>query len=88
VGLVDVTLFRGGLFGPLCIAYLLMFLATFVNVKKGDIPLSFILMLIVVLVVGAQEWTQDLGRAFPMILGSISGMFWAKMVRVVQPVTA
>jgi rhomboid protease GluP len=35
VGLVDVTLFRGGLFGPLCIAYLLIFLATFVNVKKA-----------------------------------------------------
>ena len=40
VGLIDVLLFRGGLYGPLCISYLFTFLATFVNVKKRDIPLT------------------------------------------------
>ena len=83
-GLIDVLLFRGGLYGPLCVAYLLMFLGTFVNIKKGDIPLSFVLMLIIVLFVGADQWTENFGRQFPMIIGSLMGIVMAKFVNPIQ----
>lgn len=87
-GLLHALLFRNSLYGPSCIAYMLIFLGSFVNVKKGEIPVSFILILIAVLFVGAEQWSQNFQHSFPMlmgsIMGSIMGMFWAKLARKVE----
>lgn len=85
-GALYVLLFNDRMFGPTSVAYMLVFLASFVNVRKGEIPLSFILVLVVVLFIGAEQWTQDFKRAFPMISGSLLGWFWATMVRRVRDV--
>lgn len=83
-GIVYVLLFNHNTYGPTCIAYLLIFLASFVNVRKGEIPMSFILVLVVVIFIGAEKWIQDFRGAFHMISGSLLGWGWATMVRRVM----
>jgi hypothetical protein len=73
------------LYGPTCIAYMLVFMASYVNVKQGHTPLSFILVLVLVILVSADQWTEDLRTAFPMIIGSLMGWVWARMTSRVLP---
>lgn len=80
-GVLHAFLFRSEAAGPTCIAYLLVFLASFVNFPRGRVPVSFLLVLIAVIVVSAEQWMQNFQQAFPMITGSILGCCWAMAVR-------
>jgi rhomboid protease GluP len=83
--LLHAILFSSNLYGPTCLAYMLVFMASYVNVRKGHAPLSFILVLVLVVLVSADQWTEDLRTAFPMITGSLMGWFWARMTSRVLP---
>lgn len=73
-GLLQALFFREGLLGASGIVFMLMVLSSFANAKKGYIPLTFIL--VVVLFVGKEvlaSFQHDQVSQFAHIIGGICG---------------
>jgi len=75
--LIQITLFKTGLWGASGIVFMLIILISFANVKDGEIPLTFIL--VVVLFIGKEVfnllYTDEVSQ-FAHILGGLCGSFF------------
>jgi membrane associated rhomboid family serine protease len=73
-GLLQVAVFTDGLMGASGIVFMMIILGSFVNVRSGDIPLTFILVAVLFL---GREVVQALGEdqisQFAHIIGGICG---------------
>ncbi len=73
-GILNSLFFSSGLMGASGLAFLMILLGSFTNTKVGEIPLTFILVLVLFL---AQEFIRAFGQddvsQFAHILGGISG---------------
>jgi membrane associated rhomboid family serine protease len=73
-GLVQSLLFGGGVIGASCIVYMLMLAASFVNTKKGEIPITFIIVMIVYVFGGLSALSQHGQESLvPQIVGGLCG---------------
>jgi len=75
--LIQITLFKTGLWGASGIVFMLIILISFTNVKDGEIPLSFIL--VVLLFIGKEvlySLQADQVSQFAHILGGMCGGFF------------
>jgi len=75
--LINITLFNTGLWGASGIVFMLIVLISFANVKDGEIPLSFIL--VVLLFIGKEilhSIQADQVSQFAHILGGVCGSFF------------
>ena len=83
-------LFNTGLLGASGVVFMLILLSSFTNVKSGNIPLTFIL--IIFLFMGKEVYTafsQDNISQFAHILGGIcGGVFGFKLIKGVKPADA
>ena len=74
-GFLNILIFDTGLLGASGIVFMMILLSSFVNVKKGTIPLTFILILLLYL--GREIWTaitvEDQISQFAHILGGFCG---------------
>lgn len=73
-GLLNITFFDTGLLGASGIVFMLILLASFTNVKSGEIPLTFIL--VALLFVGKEVWQSldnDTVSQFAHIIGGLCG---------------
>jgi len=73
-GLLNVLLFSSGLLGASGIAFMLILLSSFANVKAGAIPLTFILVMLFYL--GnefSQAFEQDNVSQFTHVIGGLCG---------------
>ena len=76
-GLLNVLLFQSGLRGASGIVFMLILLSSVVNVRRGEIPLTFVL--VVLLFLGREItsiFRQDNISQFAHILGGICGGFF------------
>jgi len=77
-GLLNVLLFTTGLLGASGVVFMMILLASFTNFNKGEIPLTFIL--IMVLYLGKEVWSalanKDNISQFAHVLGGLSGSFF------------
>lgn len=73
-GVLNAALFSTGLLGASGIAFMLILLASFVNHKGGELPLTFVLVLILFLSKEiVQAFSQDDISQFAHIMGGICG---------------
>jgi membrane associated rhomboid family serine protease len=73
-GLANAIFFSSGLFGASGVVFMMILLASFTNFRKGEIPITFILVL--VLYVGSevvQAFQSDNVSQFTHILGGLCG---------------
>lgn len=83
-GILYSILFTQKLYGPTCVAYMMILLAYFVNIKKGERPISFILILLVIILVNGDQAMQNFRDVFSIFIGTVCGIFWAAIVQKVQ----
>ena len=76
-GIIHCIFFDGGIIGASGIVFMMIILSAFTNMKKGEIPLSLILVAAIYLgreIVSA--FTPDTVSQFGHIIGGIFGLFW------------
>lgn len=76
-GILNAFLFRSYLMGASGVAFMMILLSSFTNFSKGEIPLTFILMLI--LYMGVQllsSFSSDNISQFAHIIGGLCGSFF------------
>lgn len=77
-GLLNVIFFKSGLLGASGIAFMLILISSFVNVRSGDIPLTFIIVLIFFL--GKEVFngivSKDSISQFAHIVGGMCGSIY------------
>lgn len=76
-GIIHCIFFDGGIIGASGIVFMMIILSAFTNMKKGEIPISLILVAAIYLgreIVSA--FTPDNVSQFGHILGGIFGLFW------------
>ena len=76
-GLIHCIFFEGGIIGASGIVFMMIILSAFTNVKKGEIPLTLILVAVIYLgreVVNA--FSNDNVSQFGHIVGGLFGLFW------------
>ncbi len=76
-GLIHCIFFTGGIIGASGIVFMMIILSAFTNMKKGEIPLTLILVAAIYLgreIVNA--FTPDTVSQFGHIIGGIFGLFW------------
>lgn len=73
-GLLNAAFFTTGLLGASGLAFMLILLASFTNHKEGELPLTFVLVVILFLAKEAvQAFTQDDISQFAHIIGGVCG---------------
>jgi membrane associated rhomboid family serine protease len=73
-GVLNAAFFSTGLLGASGLAFMLILLASFTNHKEGELPLTFVLVVILFLAKEAvQAFTQDDISQFAHIIGGICG---------------
>jgi membrane associated rhomboid family serine protease len=85
-GLLNIIFLSTGLLGASGIAFMMILLASFTNFEKGEIPLTFILVLI--LYVGKQvvdAFSQDSVSQFAHIIGGCLGSIFGFLNRPEKP---
>lgn len=76
-GIIHCIFFDGGIIGASGIVFMMIILSAFTNMKKGEIPLSLILVAAIYLgreIVNA--FTPDTVSQFGHIIGGLFGLFW------------
>ena len=76
-GIINCIFFDAGIIGASGIVFMMIILSAFTNMKKGEIPLSLILVAAIYLgreIVNA--FTPDTVSQFGHIMGGIFGLFW------------
>lgn len=76
-GVINCLFFSTGVIGASGIVFMMIILSAFTNMKKGEIPLSLILVAVIYLgreIVSA--FTPDTVSQFGHIMGGIFGLFW------------
>ncbi len=76
-GIIHCIFFDGGIIGASGIVFMMIILSAFTNMKKGEIPLSLILVAAIYLgreIVSA--FTPDTVSQFGHIIGGVFGLFW------------
>ena len=76
-GIIHCIFFDGGIIGASGIVFMMIILSAFTNMKKGEIPLSLILVAAIYLgreIVNA--FTPDTVSQFGHIIGGVFGLFW------------
>jgi membrane associated rhomboid family serine protease len=76
-GVLNVLLFRSALLGASGVVFMMILLSSFTNFSKGEIPLTFILVLI--LYMGVQiidSFSSDNISQFAHIIGGLCGSFF------------
>ena len=76
-GIIHCIFFEGGIIGASGIVFMMIILSAFTNMKKGEIPLSLILVAAIYLgreIVNA--FTPDTVSQFGHIVGGVFGLFW------------
>ncbi|MDB5103279.1 MAG: Rhomboid family protein [Fibrobacteres bacterium] len=73
-GLLNAAFFTTGLLGASGLAFMMILLASFTNHKEGELPLTFVLVVILFLAKEAvQAFTQDDISQFAHIIGGVFG---------------
>jgi rhomboid protease GluP len=73
-GLLNAAFFTTGLLGASGLAFMLILLASFTNHKEGELPLTFVLVVILFLAKEAvQAFAQDDISQFAHIIGGVCG---------------
>lgn len=73
-GLVQSFLFDGGVIGASCVVYMLMLAASFVNTRKGEVPITFVIVMIVYVAGGLSALSQNGQESLvPQIVGGLCG---------------
>jgi rhomboid protease GluP len=73
-GLLNAAFFTTGLLGASGLAFMLILLASFTNHKEGELPLTFVLVVVLFLAKEAvQAFTQDDISQFAHIIGGVCG---------------
>jgi membrane associated rhomboid family serine protease len=77
-GLLDITFFTRGLLGASGVVFMMILLASFTNFTAGEIPLTFILILILYLgreVLNAFDDSDNISQFAHIVGGFIGGLF-------------
>ena len=85
-GLLNVLLLDSGLYGASGIAFMLILLTSITNIRSGEIPLSFVLVLLLFMakeVFGAFQ-SNNISE-FAHILGGICGAFFGFLFHAGEP---
>lgn len=76
-GLINCIFFNSGIIGASGIVFMMIILSAFTNVKKGEIPISLILVAVIYL---GREVLNSLNNdnisQFGHIFGGLAGLFW------------
>ena len=76
-GVLNTLFFSTGLMGASGIVFMFILLSSFANIRSGDIPLTFILVVSLFLIKEVLDiWKQDNVSQFAHILGGIAGSFF------------
>lgn len=76
-GIINCIFFDSGVIGASGIVFMMIILSAFTNVKKGEIPLS--LLLVAAIYLGREivsAFTPDSVSQFGHIMGGLFGLFW------------
>ncbi|MBP0983933.1 MAG: rhomboid family intramembrane serine protease [Oscillospiraceae bacterium] len=76
-GIIHCIFFDGGIIGASGIVFMMIILSAFTNMKKGEVPLSLILVAAIYLgreIINA--FTPDTVSQFGHIVGGLFGLFW------------
>ncbi len=85
-GLLNVLLLDTGLYGASGIAFMLILLTSITNIRAGEIPLTFVLVILLFMVkeVFAAFQTDNISE-FAHILGGICGAFFGFLLHAGEP---
>ncbi len=85
-GLLNVMLLDSGLYGASGIAFMLILLTSITNIRAGEVPLTFVLVILLFMVkeVFAAFQTDNISE-FAHILGGICGAFFGFLLHAGEP---